>query len=59
MDLVVIDLVFTDETTMTTDAMPRWVAEYRLWQLGVMDYQPVAGKRVHTALLIPREEKVH
>lgn len=59
-DLVVIDYTFTDETAWTDpEAMPRWLAEIRLYQLGVYDRQPVPGKRVWSALLIPREEKVH
>jgi uncharacterized protein YndB with AHSA1/START domain len=60
MDLVVIDYEFDDETAWTDpEVMPRWFAEYRLWQLGVYDRQPVPGKRVKTALLIPREERLH
>jgi hypothetical protein len=59
-DLVVIDYTFTDETAWTDpEPWPRWLAEIRLYQLGVWDRQPVPGKRVLTALLIPREEKVH
>ena len=60
MDLVVIDYTFTDETAWTRpDAMPRWVAEWELWRMVTYDIQPMPGKRVASALLIPREETVH
>ena len=59
MDSVVIDYTFTDETVLVTQPMPRWFADHQLFLLGVYDQQPVAGKRVAVALLIPREAKVH
>lgn len=60
MDLVVIDYTFTDETAWTDpEPYPRWLAEIRLYQLGAWDRQPVAGKRVYSAILIPREERLH
>lgn len=60
MDLVVIDYTFHDETAWTNPSpMPRWVAEWELWRMVTFDLQPVPGKRVKTALLIPREERVH
>lgn len=60
MDLVVIDYIFHDETAWTDpEVMPRWLADVRLFQLGVYDMQPVAGKRVKFATLIPRAGTLH
>lgn len=59
MDLVVIDYTFTDDTFGHSEPMPRWVAEWELWRMVTFDRQPVAGKRVSEALLVPREARVH
>ena len=58
-DLVVIDYTFSDETAGQSEPMSRWAAEWELWRMVTFDLQPVPGKRVTRALLIPREERVH
>jgi len=56
-ELVRLDFVFSDETFTITDAMTRYEAQYILRSIGEFGNQPMQGKTVKTAIIIPLEGK--
>lgn len=50
-----VQIVYTlnSEEEVRSAGMYRWEADRTLWELAVLDKQPVHGKRVAKALLVP------